>query len=240
MNHCKKCKTVVNQNYCPNCGAPVTLHRINGRYLFKEITSVLYFDKGILFTIKELLIRPGHNVRSFIQDDRNRLVKPILFLIICSIFYSIAQQIFHFENNYSSNGELEASSTVISITEWMQNNYGFTNILMAIFHAMWVKLLFRKYSYNFFEIIILLSFLMGIGMLIYMLFGILESTINIRGIYLGGLIGFAYVSWAIGQFFDKNKKSSYLKGFLSYLLGMITFIIAASFLGIFIDLIQKL
>ena len=239
MNNCKNCETVVNQNYCPNCGIPITLPRINGRYILNEITSVLNFDKGILFTIKELLTRPGHNVKSFIQEERTRLVKPILFLIICSLFYSISQQIFHFEDSYSYNGELEASSTVISITEWMQNNYGFANILAAIFHAMWVKLLFRKYNYNFFEIIILLSFLMGIGMLIYMLFGILDSTTNIRVLHLGGLIGLVYISWAIGQFFDKNKKASYLKGFLSYLLGMITFIIAASFLGIFIDLIQQ-
>ena len=76
-------------------------------------------------------------------------------------------------------------------------------------------------------------------MLIYMLFGILDSTTNIRVLNLGGLIGLVYMSWAIGQFFDKNKKANYLKGFLSYLLGLITFVIAASFLGIFIDLIQK-
>ena len=108
---------------------------------------------------------------------------------------------------------------------------------MAIFIALWIKLFFRKYSYNFFEVLILLCFVMGIGMLIYTLFGILESTTQLGVLQIGGMIGLVYSSWAIGQFFDKNKKINYLKGFLSYLLGMITFFLGAIILGMGIDLI---
>ena len=240
MNNCKNCKTEVNQNYCPNCGIPITLPRISGRYIFKEITSVLNFDKGILLTIKELLIRPGQNIKSFIHEDRNRLVKPLIFIIICSLIYTVAQQLLHFEDGYVSIEVLEESSAVIIITEWIQKNYGYANILMAIFIAMWIKLFFRKYNYNFFEILILLCFVMGVGMLIYTLFGIVESATKIGVLHFGGIIGLGYASWAIGRFFDKNKKVNYLKGLLCYLLGMITFWIFAAILGVGIDLIQKM
>lgn len=240
MTNCKNCKTEVNQNFCPNCGIPITLPRISGRYIFKEITSVLNFDKGILLTIKELLIRPGQNIKSFIHEDRNRLVKPLIFIIICSLIYTVAQQLLHFEHDYVNNGGLEESSAVIIINEWIQKHYGYANILMAIFIAMWIKLFFRKYNYNFFEILILLCFVMGIGMLVYMIFGIVESVTEISVLHFGGIIGLAYASWAIGQFFDKTKKVNYLKGFLSYLLGMITFIFVATILGVGIDLIQKM
>ncbi len=239
MNNCTNCKTEVNQNYCPNCGIPITLTRINGRYIFKEIASVLNFDKGILFTIRELLIRPGQNVKDFIHKDRNRLVKPIIFIIICSLIYTLFQQLLHFEDGYVNPGGLE-ESTVTIIFEWIQNNYGYANILMAIFIAIWIKILFRKYNYNFFEILILLCFVMGVGMLIYTIFGIIESATKIRVLHFGGIAGLAYASWAIGRFFDKNKKANYLKGFLSYLLGMIFFFFAAIISGIGIDLMQKL
>jgi hypothetical protein len=239
MNNCKNCKTEVNQNFCANCGTPITLPRINGRYIFKEITSVLNFDKGILFTIKELLIRPGQNVKSFIHEDRNRLVKPLIFIIICSLIYTVAQQLLHFEEGYVNNGGLEESSAVLIIAEWIQANYGYANIIMAIFIAMWIKLFFRKYNYNFFEILILLCFVMGVGMLIYTIFGIAESATKIRVLHFGGFFLLAYSSWAIGRFFDKTKKVNYLKGFLSYLLGSITFWIVATILGVGIDLIQK-
>ena len=239
MNKCKNCKTDVNQNYCPNCGIPITLPRINGRYIFKEITSVLNFDKGILFTVKELLIRPGQNVKHFIHEDRNRFVKPLIFIIICSLIYSVAQHLLHFEDGYVDYGELEESA-VAKIFDWIQANYGYANIIMAIFIAMWIKLFFRKSNYNFFEILILLCFVMGVGMLIYTLFGIVESATKIGVLHFGGIIGLGYASWAIGRFFDKNKKVNYLKGLLSYLMGMITFWIFAAILGVGIDLIQKM
>ena len=239
MNNCKNCKTEVNQNYCPNCGSPITLPRINGRYIFKEITSVLNFDKGILLTIKELFIRPGQNVKHFIHEDRNRLVKPLIFIIICSLIYSVAQYLLHFEDAYVDLGEFKESS-VAKIFYWIQANYGYANIIMAIFIAMWIKLFFRKYNYNFFEILILLCFVMGVGMLIYTIFGIAESATKITVLHYGVFFLLAYSSWAIGRFFDKTKKVNYLKGLLSYLFGSITFWIAAAILGIGIDLIQKM
>jgi hypothetical protein len=57
---------------------------------------------------------------------------------------------------------------------------------------------------------------------------------------VGAVIGFIYTSWAIGQFFDKNKKVNYLKGLLAYLLGMISFYFIAVILGLGIDFILKL
>ncbi|NAS30431.1 DUF3667 domain-containing protein [Flavobacteriaceae bacterium R38] len=183
-----------------------------------------------------MLIRPGKNIHEFIHNDRNRLVKPMVFVIICSLLYSVAQQLLNFEDGYVNAGGL-GDSAVATIYTWIQKNYGYTNILMAVFIAGWIKLLFRKYDYNFFEIIILLFFVMGIGMLIYTIFGLLDSLIEIKVLQIGGILGFIYVSWAIGQFFDRNKKINYLKGLLAYVLGTVTFFLIASITGIGIDFV---
>ena len=236
--HCKNCDTEVKQNYCPNCGAAVSISRINGPYLLNEIGSVLNFKKGIFYTIKELLIQPGQSVRNFIHNDRNRLVKPIIFIIITSLIYMVAQQLLQFEDGYVQAGGLEESATSM-IFRWIQSNYGYANIMMAVFIAGWIKLFFRKYDYNFFEILILLCFIMGVGMLFYTVFGIIESATNLRVLQLGGMIGVAYSSWAIGQFFDKTKKANYLKGFLSYMMGMTSFFVMAIILGMGIDWISQ-
>ncbi len=238
FEQCKKCGAELTDEFCSKCGNPKTLPKINGRYIISEIVSVLNFDKGIFYTIKELLIRPGKNVHKFIHSDRKRLVKPIIFLIVCSLVYTITQQLLKFEDGYVNAGGF-GDSAVTSIYEWIQKNYGYANILMSIFIAFWIKLFFKKYNYNFFEIIILLCFVMGIGMLIYTTFGIIESISKVKILYFGGIIGTIYTSWAIGQFFDKNKKLNYLKGILSYMLGMITFYFLAVVLGMGIDLILK-
>ncbi len=98
IEFCEYCQSELTGSFCSNCGHPKILKRIDGKYIISEIGSVLNFDKGILFSIKELLIRPGQNVRNFIHKDRNRLVKPIFFIIICSLIYTIVQQFLHFED----------------------------------------------------------------------------------------------------------------------------------------------
>jgi len=72
------------------------LERIDSKYIWSEISSVLNFDKGIFYTIKELLIRPGKTVHEFLLYDRKRLVKPIFFVIFSSLFFVIIQQFFGF------------------------------------------------------------------------------------------------------------------------------------------------
>ena len=128
----------------------------------------------------------------------------------------------------------EEKSAVISIFKWISNNYGYTNILMAFLIAFWMKIFFKKYNYNFFELLILLFFLMGIGMLAFAFFGIISNIININILDNGGaIIVFLYISWGIGQFFDKRKITNYLKGLLSYVLGMISFTLIALIIGFF-------
>ena len=39
------------------------LERIDEKYIWNEISSVLNLEKGIFYTIKELFVRPGKTVR---------------------------------------------------------------------------------------------------------------------------------------------------------------------------------
>jgi hypothetical protein len=238
MNICKKCDNEFEGNYCPNCGHPQKLERINGRYIISEIASVLNFQKGILYTIKELLIRPGKNIREFISEDRNRLVKPIIFILITSLIYTMFVKIFNFSDGYISYNFNDLQKTSLSVIfQWISENYGYSNIIMAVFIAIWIKVLYKKYEYNFYEILILLCFVMGIGMLMLALFGAIESITKIHLLGYGGYVFFIYALWAIGQFFDKRKFTNYVKALISYILGMITFTFVALGTGLIIDLI---
>ena len=232
--NCTNCDHEINLNYCPNCGQAAKLKRIDGHYIIHEIEHVLHFEKGILYTIKELLTKPGENVRSFISENRSRLVKPIIFIIVTSLIYSVINHFYHIEKGYVNYDESTKSTTGL-IFKWVQDHYGYSNIIMGIFIAVWTKLIFRKYGYNFFEILILLCFVMGIGMLIFALFAFLQGIIKIELMQVAGYVGIAYCSWAIGQFFDKKKPLNYLKAFASYMLGMISSGLFAIGLGTLID-----
>ncbi|QBQ41582.1 DUF3667 domain-containing protein [Sphingobacterium psychroaquaticum] len=236
--NCTNCKTEVDLNYCPKCGQPTKLKRIDGHYILHEIEHVLHFERGILYTIKELIVNPGQNVKSYLVENRSRLVKPVIFIIITSLIYAIAYKIFHFEDAYINfNGTEDVSKMPVSIAvfKWLQSNYGYTNMLVSVFMVFWLKLFFRKANYNFFEILILLCFVLGIGMLIYAFFGIAEGLTGIKTMKVGGIVGLIYSTWAIGDFFGGKKITKYLKAFASYVLGMLTFILIVMLATVIID-----
>ena len=237
---CKNCNTEVNSNFCSNCGQPTRLKRIDGKYIIHEIEHILHFERGILFTVKELFLNPGQNIKNYLSENRSRLVKPIIFIILTSLIYSITINIFHIEEQYIKfDGEGDKLATTKKIFLWIQGHYGYANIIMGLFIAFWTKLFFKKYKYNFFEILIVLCFVMGIAMLIFSLFAMFEGITNLKISQIGGIMGVIYCFWAIGQFFGKNKIFNYVKALFAYILGMITFTILAILLGISIDLVIK-
>ena len=58
LEYCIKCQNKITENYCSICGNLKELKRIDKNYIFSEIESVSNFDKVILYTVKELLIKP--------------------------------------------------------------------------------------------------------------------------------------------------------------------------------------
>jgi len=198
-----------------------------------EIGSVLNFERGIFYTIREMFLRPGATTRKFIAGDRDTIVKPILFLIICSLVYSAGQHFLNYETGYIRFDTKDQVNTpiVVDIFEWFSQNYGYANILMTIIIALWIRVFFRMYTYNYYEIFVLLCYVMGVSVLIYSLLGVFENIIDMSVLHVGKFVVFVYSSWAIGQFFDGSKKMNYLKGFLSYLLGLLTSLVILMVVG---------
>ncbi|WP_348823618.1 DUF3667 domain-containing protein [Flavobacterium aestuarii] len=232
--YCKNCQSELAGKFCSDCGQSAYLKRIDAHYIKHEIEHVLHFDKGIFFTVKELLIRPGKNVREFFTDNRNRLVKPIIFIIITSLIYTLVSHFYHIEEEYVFYQGLE-NTAIEKILKWIQGHYGYANIMMGIFIAIFIKFFFRKTNYNIYEIIILLCYVMGIGMLIFAFFSLLQGIFHVNFLKAAGLLGIAYTTFAIADFFDKKQIINYLKSFSAYMIGMVSFYTVAIIIGFIID-----
>lgn len=236
--NCKKCSHKVSGNYCSQCGQALHLKRINSHFIVHEIEHVLHFERGLLFTIKELLIRPGKTVRNYLSEDRSRLVKPLMFLIIASLIYTLVEHYFKIDKGYfrMSDGKVDA---VKAISEWVQSHYGYANVLMGLLIAAWVKIFFRKEDCNFFEITIFLSFFMGMAMLLLSIFGIVEGVTKINIRVASGVLSILYIVWAIGQFFGQRKIINYFKAAAAYVAGMATFSLLTMLLGLAYNAVIK-
>lgn len=234
MTYCKTCHTALTSKYCPDCGQPAKLKRIDSQYILHEITHILHFEKGILYTVRQLLIHPGTTIRKFITEDRSRIVKPIVFIIITSLLFSLIAHLFHIDS-FISYKDTQSASTTDKIFKWGDANAGYANIVIGIFIAMWTKLFFRKHNYNLYEMLILLCFVTGMSMIIFSVFAIFQRLTHLQVMQIAGITGIIYCTWAIGDFFDKKKTASFIKSFFAYVLGVVSFSITVIIIGTFID-----
>jgi hypothetical protein len=195
-------------------------------------------EKGIFYTIRELLIRPGQNIRLYLNHNRSRLVKPIIFIIVTSLVYSLINNFFHIEEGYMNLTESKKTATG-TILKWIQAHYGYGNIILGVFIALWTKLFFKKQPYNIFEILILLCFIMGMGMLVLAAFALVQGITHVKLLQYASLLILVYSTWAIGQFFEQKKASAYLKALAAYLLGSISFFALAILTGVLIEGVTK-
>jgi hypothetical protein len=221
------------------------LKKIDAHYIAHEIQHLLHFEKGFLFTVKELLLRPGKSVRTFIHEDRSKYVKPVIFLIICSVIYTSITHFFHIEWSFFNIDKInlpELRNEIRSkeIGSWTEGHLGYTNLIMGIFIGLWIKVFFKNHNYNLFEILVLLCFVLGEAIL---MLGLVLSVARLFESATIGAIGalsyFIYIIWAIGQFFGEKKIINYIKSALTYFLGnmsyLVVLIVLAYFLKIFLN-----
>lgn len=240
--NCQNCGQVTAGNYCSHCGQNLELKRIDKKYVFQQLLKSAGLEKGFIFTCKELLTKPGKTIQEYLSKNRQKVTKPITFLVLTSLIYTLILHYLKTDIDYSEiSKKTYGDSSVFNIMTWIQNNYGYANLLTIIPITLWIKLFFRKHKYNFYEIFVLISFVMGMGMLIFSLEPLLNK-ISPKTFFINEMIiifiTFGYISWAIGQFYGKKIKD-YLKAFLAYLFGTLTFQIIAIGIGLIYDWIIK-
>jgi hypothetical protein len=204
------------------------LKRIDSSYIIHEMQHLLHLESGFLFTVKELFIRPGKLVRSFIFEDRSKATKPIIFLIFSATLFTLVFHFFHIEYQFISLPQkiesIDQNLEKKAISDWINNHIGYASLMIGFLIALWIKVFFRNHNYNIYEITILLCYCIGQLLLILLAFSLLEFSLKAKSIaIIGVFIGYFYVFWSIGQFFGEKKIMNYVKSIMCCFLGAITF-----------------
>ena len=82
---CKNCNTVVDGNFCPQCGQASNTHRINGLFFLHDIPhSILHVDKGFPYTFYQLIKRPARALDEYLAGRRVKYYRPLSYVLIMS------------------------------------------------------------------------------------------------------------------------------------------------------------
>ncbi|MFD2697004.1 DUF3667 domain-containing protein [Mesonia sediminis] len=239
MPNCKHCKPDKAAQFCSSCGAHLKPKRIDAGYVVQELKSILYLEFGIFYTIKELALRPGKTTKRYLWGERKRFIKPILFLIVCSLVYTLGQRLFDYEILTISFSEETKKSRPLAfeLLSWFTDNYGYLNVWMALFIAAFYRLFFRRINYNYFEIFVFLCYILGLFMLFYFVLGLVDNLVGLPFLQIGLPLSWIYLMWAVKQFYLDNRKRVYIKAILGYSLGTFTSLLLFVAISMGLDLL---
>lgn len=235
---CKNCNNIVKNNYCDTCGQPIKTDRIDSQYLFHELQhSILHVDKGIFFTIKELIIHPGEAIANYLQGKRVNYFKPFGFVVILATIYGF---IAHFLNAVPEVEITDRTKELndptrninIQIFEWIYSHYSLCMLFSIPILSLSTFLVYKRYNYNYFEHIVIHAYIIGMHCIIYTLLLPLLSIVS--PFYYNNIayiLSLIYSLWVYTQLFKSGNR---IKTFLSAFLGLFVSNTLLSFIIFFI------
>ena len=210
-------------------------------FLWHEIqNNFIQFDRGVLYTSKALLTRPGFTIREFIEGKRIKHYKPIALVLLLATIYVLLYHYFKIDLSDGSSsfmqgvvdgGTKEANkNNIISyygkIEKWANTHYSEQALMQIPFFALGTFIFFRKSGYNYAQFFVLITFITALGLLVrILLFPILLVFKNYQYYLLPvpQLVALIFSLWTCVQFFNTYSK---LKVFslvlLSYLFAFAT------------------
>lgn len=237
---CQNCDSDLQGKYCINCGQISDTSRINIRFLWHDIQHGLsHFDKGILFTTKELFTRPGHTIRDFLNGKRVSHFKPISLVLVLAGIYGFLTHYFQINilaNNIQVNGsgeKFEATKEIVSeFSEWISQHYSLLSLIQIPIFSIGTYFGFKKIGFNFTEHLVINAFLTGQRLILHIitfpLYYALNGTSTLRTTArIIDIIGYVLMAWTLFQLFNKlNKFERAWRIILSLFIALIlTFII---------------
>lgn len=154
---CKSCGLTASGNYCPNCGQSLNLKRISIPALLKDL---LYFfthmEKGFGYTLKQLIIAPGHMQLSYVTGKRSIFQKPFSMFLICATITAIGR--YWILNAFINYYHIDIRSEANFFHEYMVVTY----LILIPVYVLITYLFFYRSGYNFAEIGVLTLYLISI------------------------------------------------------------------------------
>ena len=100
VQHCHNCGTEFADNFCPRCGQRAEVGRVGWRSIKDNVALLWGMDsRSLVYTLVQLLGRPGYLVREYISGRRQVSFPPIKMLVIVCLFVVIFETVFHLEND---------------------------------------------------------------------------------------------------------------------------------------------
>ena len=203
------------QKFCPNCGQPTPAHRIDWHFLGHELEhSVLHMDRGILYSLKQLMLRPGQLLRDYIEGRRGNQVKPLLLITMMSAVVVLLNRVLNGDTMMDTSAAeamvagqalppemMRLMAAYRAVADWIETHFAAYTLMLLPIEASVFWLVFRRYSkLNYPEWLVITTLLTVQVFVIWTVLVLLHRWVPQSQVWAGA-IGMIYGAFSLVQFF---------------------------------------
>lgn len=209
QSQCSNCGKEMNSHYCPNCGQ-MKINRFTWSHIFNIFLKSIEFEKGFLYNLKNLTLRPGKTVHEYIGGKTIYYLNPITYFILIISFLAILEVI---SKNYTIYGIGFFSET--GLEEGNKIKYILSILGFSIGMAVGHQLVFRK-DYNLTESWIISLF---VSSQLFLVVGIIFFILGFE--ILSIVISLLYLIWILYDVLNQRILKFLWKSFAMMIVGLI-------------------
>lgn len=233
---CKNCHTslLLDQRYCPNCGAKRIYNRLNTRNLLEDFSErFLNVENAFLRTFFALFIKPEDVINGYVNGLRKRYMSAFSYFAVAltlgSIYLFLFRNWFIEESDFSSflygfdegltkgmdSPEMEFGNKIADV---LFDYYSFFTFIFIPFYAIISKVVFWNYKkYNFIEHVVIFLYAYSQTQIVTNLLLILFIWTSMGTLAISSMLSvfpFFYTAFVLYRVFDLTLEKLLLKTLL--------------------------
>ncbi len=204
MPVCKHCHLSGEGNYCSNCGEVYYPDRITVYTILHEVVHTFtHADKGLFYTLKNLVSHPGKMQKDYLEGERKTNQKPFSLFFICASISAIA---LHFVNAVPHG---TGNHFDIAKEKFYKDYFVIFQTLLLPFYSLLTWVIFISRKFNYAEALVLFTYALAFGLLIIIPINFLLHFFPLINDQLAEVIVLGiYMMWTDINFFNNTKEES--------------------------------
>ena len=143
VHHCKNCNQDFTGNFCPICSQKADTSRICWSSVRQGVMDIWGLgSRSLLYSIWQLLLRPGHIIADYIDGKRQVCFPPVKMLFIVTLIYSFVIYWFLPDVVHLSSGE-ENLGEFNEFYLWYKSHLSWAMLIIATFAILPTWVMFR-------------------------------------------------------------------------------------------------
>ena len=249
---CKNCGSEQIENYCCNCGQKVIEKRFSVKFFFIAILDTFNLERGLFYTYKMLLTKPGVVINDYISGKTKPYYNPLKYIILAAaisaflvLWLNIFEEGMKATNNLMYGDSIQANEQALQLQQkvivYLKKFMNLITLLLIPFVSLGSKWFFRAKKLFFGEHLIMNSFLFGQSTFIILLFMplvIIFPQLTASFELISSTVTIIYLSYSYCKIFSLSKFKAIISALFVYFIGLLLSMLFFSIVGLIVAIVS--